>query len=341
LHPPSHADLSALFLGRRKQIDRDSTELIASIERLKRLRKAGGAVLEPAEMSRVIGRSEKCVVTLLRGAGGGWLAGKTADKDTCLLIGDAFHGLEREALIHKRLNHPLVLGFREFRREGSVIVTEFVGNGSLESHLPIANGGCGRGLRGANRIARIVVGIVLGMRHVHSRSVVHRDLRPDNILLDWSWNVRIADFGHSISSTDQHRQSRMPSVDWRYCAPECYDYSQYQPSAPCDVFSFALILYELVVGKPGISRELGPVRAVWALTAEDFRPEIPISVLPAVAKLITDCWAVNPSDRPSFEAILDRLEQMDFRITADVNPLKVVKFVEKVTAWEAAIASAD
>jgi serine/threonine protein kinase len=74
-------------------------------------------------------------------------------------------------------------------------VTEFAGNGSLANHLSPAE----YPLSGANRITRIIVGIALAMRFLHSRGFIHFDLKPDNILLDWDWNVRIADFGQSIS----------------------------------------------------------------------------------------------------------------------------------------------
>jgi serine/threonine protein kinase len=113
----------------------------------------------------------------------------------------------------------------------------------------------------ANKIARIIVGIALAMRFLHSRYFIHCDLKPDNILLDWNWNVRIADFGRSISLTNPEipslihpkAEDGVPFIDSHYFAPECYDKRCSQMS---DVFSFGLILYELLTGQPVFSKEL-------------------------------------------------------------------------------------
>jgi serine/threonine protein kinase len=251
----------------------------------------------------------------------------------------------REATIHEKLKHPLVLEFRERRSEiasyNSVIVSEVAGNGSLASHLPSAEGALQCQLRGETRIAQIIVGIVLAMRYLHSRNVIHRDLRPDNILLDWYWNVRLCDFGHSLYSgepyfaslPDPHSRDQWAYVDSHYLAPECYD-NRY--SMESDVFSFALILYELVVGEPPLPKSLKQQAVAKLLIMDEARPNIPDFVLPEVRKLIRDCWATDTDDRPSFNQILRRLERMNFKLTANVNSSKVSEFVKTIKDWEAA-----
>jgi serine/threonine protein kinase len=111
-------------------------------------------------------------------------------------------------------------------------------------------------LRGPTRIAKVIAGIALAMRHVHSQRVIHGNLTPDNILIDWDWNVRIANFGHSILTnsliTDTHID-RTFRGDAHYVAPECYE-DRIGPEN--DVFSFGLILYEIIVGQPVFSKSL-------------------------------------------------------------------------------------
>jgi serine/threonine protein kinase len=140
-----------------------------------------------------------------------------------------------------------------------MIVTEFAGNGSLANHLPPSK--CC--LSGATRITRVIVGIALAMRFLHSRGITHCDFKPDNILLEWIWNGRIADFGRSSwsnrskipSLTGFNMISNRPSNDLRYIAPECCDGCSFPES---NVFSFGPILYELLTGPNSHSQKISP-----------------------------------------------------------------------------------
>jgi hypothetical protein len=64
------------------------------------------------------------------------------------------------------------------------------------------------------------------------------------------------------------------------------------------------------------------------------RPEIPEFVLPKVRDLIRDCWKDDPDDRPRFAGILERLQEMRWKLTAGVKSAKVAAFVERMLKWE-------
>jgi TPR repeat protein len=166
-HRPSRDDLIGPFLADlddRCELAAAWPDLLSSIERLKQsqmisVRFAGGKSdqLEGVE----IGRSDSSIVTFDHTMDGALAAATTArNRESAELI-------EQAAMIHERLKHPHVIEFREFRSGtaswGPTTITEFAGNGSLASHL---TAGKGR-LLGSDRIARIVVGIVLGMRYLH------------------------------------------------------------------------------------------------------------------------------------------------------------------------------
>jgi serine/threonine protein kinase len=215
-------------------------------------------------------------------------------------------------------------------------VTEFAENGALADHLPMAKAilQCEQ-----NRIARIIVGIVLAMRYLHRRGVVHRDLRPENIFLDWDWNVRIDDFGRSQSEAsreipmfDGSSYSRLwLSLDCRYLAPERWE-NGCDPKS--DVYSFGLILYEILVGEPVIPTGLRQPVVLKMVLSREFRPAIPDWIAPKVKDLIGACWAQKPRDRPSFEDIIENLKEMDFKLFGGVNSSKLRDFVERVERTE-------
>jgi hypothetical protein len=64
------------------------------------------------------------------------------------------------------------------------------------------------------------------------------------------------------------------------------------------------------------------------------RPIIPAFVLPAVKELIHQCWKHELQHRPTFNQILDRLEAMKFKLTANVNSSRLSEFVKSINNWE-------
>jgi serine/threonine protein kinase len=208
-------------------------------------------------------------------------------------------------------------------------VTEYAWNGSLAAHLPVGK----TRLSDATQISKIITGIALAMRDLHSCGVLHRDLRPENIFLNWDWNVRIGDFGHAFSLSLQGQGTPLmwPLINSRYMAPECYK-NKFSPKS--DVFSFGLIIFELLAGEPAFSANLTAFAAAKELLFGKTRPEIPKWIGIGMRELIEECWAQNPDERPSFEDIFERLQGMAFRVMPGVNSAKVLRFVDEVIALE-------
>jgi serine/threonine protein kinase len=321
---PSREDLAEPLiasLDNPGQFDSDNCELKTSIEKFKRSRMPPFLAATKCVRQPLIGRSRSSELRLEACADGTLAVVKSANSRT----GEA--RIEREAAIHALLDHPLVIRVRGFRTQTAVsfpaIVTEFVGRGRLTNHLPLSR---------ANRIAKIVVGIAIAMRHVHSRAVLHRALAPDEILLDWDWSVRIAGFGNSTSpELPALDQPAAPSGDCRYVAPERYENESTWRS---DVFSFGFIFYELVVGRRAFPDELKCHQICKLIAVDNVRPDIPDWVSPDVKALITDCWQQDPGDRPPFDEILERLTKLEFKVRPDVNSSKLSEFVQRMTKRE-------
>jgi TPR repeat protein len=242
---------------------------------------------------------------------------------------------ERESSIHRKFDHPLIVGFEQYipatQHQRAMIVTEFVPNGSLSDYLSSAGNSKEIVGAGGTRIAMIVVGIVLAMRYLHSCGFIHGDLKPEHILLDWDWIVRICAFCRSVlseaSDAELDDNRGQLSCNERYSVPECFYNEQTLNS---DVFSFGLILYELLTGKPVFSPELGHSLVMKKIVLEGAHPYIPDSVAPKVKSLIEDCLNYEWYERPSFDTILFRLDEIGFQITRGVNSRKIRQFVTAV-----------
>jgi serine/threonine protein kinase len=193
----------------------------------------------------------------------------------------------QDVAIREQLNHPLIVGFEAHISAsgigGKAIVTELAQNGALYDHLPSNPRASPLSLLcGDTRIATIIAGIVLGMRYLHSRGFVHHDLKPDSILLDWNWLVRIKDFSHNVflgepqqpSSGGSEKSNPSNLLHAWYAAPEAYhnDYT-----LKSDVYSFALILYEILVKKSGFSESVTPHQVIKKVVIEKTRRRFSIS----------------------------------------------------------------
>jgi serine/threonine protein kinase len=176
-----------------------------------------------------------------------------------------------------------------------------------------------------------VAGIVLGMKFLHSFGLIHGSLKPSNVLFDESHRVQIADFGRNPHDPRQSAATAR-GVGSEFAAPEMRSGEKH--TAKIDVFSFALILFEIVVGFPALERtstseELGkrPVNACERVEIPGFVPEF-------VSALIESGLSVNSQERPSFDDISEALKKNYFRITNSVDSDEVSAFVSLVESSE-------
>jgi serine/threonine protein kinase len=172
-----------------------------------------------------------------------------------------------------------------------------------------------------------IVGIVVGMKYVHTEGIIHRDLKPSNILIDKeNHQVHICDFGSSrlcsVAST-LTREAGTP----QYMAPEMYKEDEYDSKV--DVFSFGLILYEILTGSAVFSRQLSRSRVMYQVLKGE-RPSIPDEVPPSIKLMIQSCWSKDPAARPSFSDVFGVLEEIGFQVCAGVDSAQVRSFIESI-----------
>ncbi|CAJ1932003.1 unnamed protein product [Sphenostylis stenocarpa] len=161
-----------------------------------------------------------------------------------------------------------------------------------------------------------------GMAYLHNEPnvIIHRDLKPRNVLLVNSSadHLKVGDFGLSklIKVQSSHDVYKMTGEtgSYRYMAPEVLKHRRYDKKV--DVFSFAMILYEMLEGEPPFSNYEPYDGAKYV--AEGHRPSFRAKSYTAELRDLTElCWASEINLRPSFLEILKRLERIKENLPSD------------------------
>ncbi|XP_030078829.1 serine/threonine-protein kinase MARK2 [Drosophila hydei] len=150
--------------------------------------------------------------------------------------------LYREVRIMKLLNHPnIVRLFQVIESERTLyLIMEYASRGELFDHL-VKNG------RMRERDARLIFRqLVSAIQYCHSKFVVHRDLKAENLLLDQQMNIKIADFGFG-NTFDPNAQLETFCGSPPYAAPELFMGRKYA-GPEVDAWSLGVVLYTLVSG---------------------------------------------------------------------------------------------
>ncbi|GLC36909.1 hypothetical protein PLESTM_000517300 [Pleodorina starrii] len=166
------------------------------------------------------------------------------------------------------------------------------------------------------RVLEIALDVARGLEYLHSRSpaVVHRDLKPSNILLDRNGRAKISDFGLARCKYTAYLETNRPETgSMPYMAPECWEPDlEGGLSDKMDIFSFGVVLWELVVGqRPWATCRMGDF--VQKVVSQRARLPIPSDdgVCPlALRRLISSCTEERPSDRPTIAHIASELSRM-------------------------------
>uniref|UniRef100_A0A0D9WBG0 non-specific serine/threonine protein kinase n=1 Tax=Leersia perrieri TaxID=77586 RepID=A0A0D9WBG0_9ORYZ len=208
----------------------------------------------------------------------------------------------QEIMILKSVDHENVVQFYGActKHRKYLIVTEYMSGGNLYDFLHKQNN-----MLELPAVLRIAIGISKGMDYLHQNNIIHRDLKTANLLIGPGQVVKIADFGVSRQRS-QGGDMTAETGTYRWMAPEVINHKPYDHKA--DVFSFAIVLWELVTSKIPYAN-LTPLQAALGVR-QGMRMEIPPWVHPRLSKLIERCWDENPHVRPFFSEITIELEDI-------------------------------
>ncbi|ELR14036.1 protein kinase domain containing protein [Acanthamoeba castellanii str. Neff] len=211
--------------------------------------------------------------------------------------------IEREMDTLTGLSHPNIVQLMGLciETDDMYIITEFITGGDLRSKLKDKSVEMDWKLR-----VEVLRDIALAMNYLHSKSIMHRDLKSHNLLVGENWKVKVCDFGLARSAPTEgeeanHLMTIVGTNEWM--APEVAMGESYDKSA--DVFSFGMVIYEL------ITRDKPPMRKLkdcYAFNGDDHAGNIPSDTPPALWDLLLLCAARDPQDRPDFKKVVDSLK---------------------------------
>jgi WD40 repeat protein/tRNA A-37 threonylcarbamoyl transferase component Bud32 len=234
------------------------------------------------------------------------LAGQFASREDV----ERFH---REAEAAAKLDHPNVVPIYEVgEHQGQHFFSmNFVEGGSLAS--VIARGDWPTSGKAAQRKSvQLMVVVARAVHHAHQRGVLHRDLKPGNILLDAQGQPRVTDFGlaRRVEGDDHHTRTGSIVGTPSYMPPEQARSEKFLTTG-VDVYSLGAILYELLTGRPPF-RAGSPLETVLQVLERD--PEPPRRIDPGIDRdLETICLKCLEKDMrrryDSAAALADDLER--------------------------------
>jgi eukaryotic-like serine/threonine-protein kinase len=216
---------------------------------------------------------------------------------------------QREGRSAARLSHPNIVrvfdaGEDELdRRAVAYIVMEYVSGGDFEDLID-RNGSIPETM-----LLRIGADVASGLSHAHERGIIHRDVKPRNILLDERGSPKLADFGiaRALDGTTSHNRAGSYLGTAAYSSPEQLRGEKVTPKS--DVYSLGATLYHAAVGEQPFSGNSIEVANQHVLKGPVPPRERGARIGERLETLILGCLAKKPSERPDATHLHDRLLQ--------------------------------
>ena len=189
--------------------------------------------------------------------------------------------------------------------------------------------------------ARLLREVARGLAAAHARELVHRDLKPDNILVGPDMRPRILDFGLAVSLAEASHLKGGFAGTPLYASPEQVMDRPLTPAS--DVFSFGGVMFKVLTGQPPFKGgTVAQVLEAIATSSPPFLREITVGVPKDLQAICLACLAWNPADRPTAGEVAIELGRflvgeavrLKPKLYDDVLRRSISEYSSRAQAWE-------
>jgi serine/threonine-protein kinase len=213
----------------------------------------------------------------------------------------------REAKVVARLEHPNVIPIFAFDiSEGGIpwMAMRFIAGGTVSGLL---RGSPGRLPR--ERVIAILRGVADALDYAHGKGVIHRDVKPHNVLIDEGGRIYLVDFGVAkmVETSSGLTATGMISGTPQYMAPE--QITALTVDHRADIYSLGIVAYELLTGRVPFAADT-PIAVLMKHVSDPIPLPSPDEVPEPMVRALLKCTAKKPEDRwPTTGAFVDALEK--------------------------------
>ncbi len=244
------------------------------------------------------------------------------------LSAEEIERFREEARTIARLKHLHIVRVLEFGVEGGVpyLVMDFAAGGTLRQRYP----------KGAQLSPEVIVPYVQqvasALQYAHDRKLIHRDVKPENMLLGESGEVLLSDFGIAIvSQSSRYQPTQDTAGTIAYMAPEQI---QAHPRPASDQYSLGIVLYEWLTGERPFTGSMSEILAKQiSVPPPPLREKAP-ELSPALEQVVLTALAKDPKERfASIQAFANALVQATTGSSVDLTlPVPTAPAIRPLTS---------